>query len=438
MLNFLLETFLLGLRNLHLHKLRSLLTALGIIIGVAAFIVMVAIGEGSKQAASEQMRQLGAQNILLRSVKPPESNEATGKTQRVLEYGLKRSDFETLKTLPHVTAFVRLRDTEQKVIFGDVRATANAIGTTPEAFEVMNLPLERGRFFTQLEYEHGSNVCVIGARAAQQLFPYQDPMGATIQIGTSGMSTILCTIVGVLQPTGLRPDGSPAGAMIGRNLDEDVYFPLNLAQSGFGDSIVRRQAGSMESKKIQLSEIWLRVDDVANVETVANIAENILRRNHNTVADVEVKAPIQILRNAEQLNRIFNFVMGGIAALSLVVGGIGIMNIMLAAVTERTREIGIRRALGAKRRHITLQFLIETTVVSLTGGTIGVALGVGLALGLPLLIRLFGSDTAYRTSIAMWSAVSSFIVSGLIGVGFGLYPAIIAAMKNPIESLRHE
>jgi putative ABC transport system permease protein len=163
----------------------------------------------------------------------------------------------------------------------------------------------------------------------------------------------------------------------------------------------------------------------------------MLKIGHGDKIDYEVKAPIQILRNAERLNRMFNFIMVGIASFSLIVGGIGIMNIMLATVTERTKEIGIRRALGAKRKHITLQFLIETTVISLSGGLIGITLGTAVAKGLPWIVERF-SGGSYATSITTWSVAGSFIVSGLIGIGFGLYPAVIAARMNPIEALRHE
>jgi putative ABC transport system permease protein len=436
MLRFVAETFLLGLKNLRLHKLRSLLTALGIIFGVAAVIIMVAIGEGTKQAALEQMEQLGANNILVRSVPPPESNDASQKTQRVFDYGLKRTDLARLRTLPRLDAIVPLRDTEQRVVRGDVRATAKAIGTTPQAFSVMNLELDRGRYFTEVDYEQEAHVCVMGSLAAQQLFPYADPLDQKILIGTTGRATVVLTVVGVLTPTGLRPDGSPAGTMIGRNLDQDVYFPLSVAETTFGDAIVNPKPGGFERKQIELSEIWLRASRVSYVEDLAAVAENTVRSTH-TVLDVEVKAPIQILRQAEQLNKMFNFIMVGIASFSLVVGGIGIMNIMLATVTERTKEIGIRRALGAKRRDIILQFLIETTVISLTGGLIGIAIGMVSAKGLPAIVAFFGNAN-YRTSIASWSVVGSFVVSGMIGIGFGLYPAIMAARMNPIEALRHE
>lgn len=435
-MRFLAETFLLGLKNLRLHKLRSLLTALGIILGVAAVIAMVAIGEGAKQAAMEQMEAMGANNIVVRGVKPPESNDASEKTQKVLTYGIKRTDLLRLETLPHVQSIVPLRDNDQKVVHGDIRASANAIGTTAEIFSVMNLGLDRGRYFTTTDYEQQQHVCVLGAMVAQQLFPYADPLGQTIQVGTSGMATLVLRVVGVLQPTGLRPDASQEG-IIKRNLDQDVYLPLSLAQDTFGDSIIKRQAGAMERKQIELTEIWMKADDIKQVENLALIAQNTIQTTHGASIDYEVKAPIQILRNAEKLSRTFNFMMGGIAGISLVVGGIGIMNIMLASVTERTKEIGIRRALGAKRRDITLQFLVETTVLSLAGGLIGIAVGIGFAKVLPPLVKYF-SDSPFRTSIASWSVIASFVISGLIGIFFGLYPAIMAARMSPIEALRHE
>jgi putative ABC transport system permease protein len=188
---------------------------------------------------------------------------------------------------------------------------------------------------------------------------------------------------------------------------------------------------------VELTEVWLQAGKTADVERLASIAENVVKIGHNDKIDFEVKAPIQILRSAERTARMFNFILGGIASFALVVGGIGIMNIMLATVTERTKEIGIRRALGAKRKHITLQFLIETTVISLSGGLIGILLGTGSAKGLPWIVWKF-SQQDYPTAITDWSVIGSFIVSGMIGIGFGLYPAVIAARMNPIEALRHE
>jgi putative ABC transport system permease protein len=429
-MRFLAETFLLGLKNLRLHKLRSLLTALGIILGVGAVIIMVAIGEGAKQAAMEQMEQMGTNNIVVRSVKPAESNDASEKTQRILNYGLKRLDEARLRTLPNVEYIVPLRDCEQKVLKGDIRASANTIGTTPDIFAVMNLELERGRYMTPTDYVEGQHVCVLGAMAAQQLFPFADPLGEEIQVGTGGMATLMLTVVGVLQPTGLRADS--AGNIIARNIDQDIYIPLTLAHQTFGDTIVKRLAGSQERKQIELTEVWMRCKDRNEVEALAAIAENTVRSTHGNAADFEVKAPIQILRQAEKLSRTFTLVMVGTASIALLVGGIGIMNIMLASVTERTKEIGIRRALGAKQRHITMQFLVETTVLSVCGGLIGIAIGIMAAKGLPL------AFSEYRTSVTTWSVLVSFLISGAIGIGFGLYPAMTAARMNPIDALRHE
>src|SRR3954451_7981406 len=414
MLNFLTQTFLLGLKNLRLHKLRSLLTALGIILGVAAVIVMVAYGEGVKQNAMDDIQHLGPKNILIQSKKPPESNQASNRTQRVLDYGLKRLDLDRLRTLPGIEILVPLRLTEQNVIKDDIRASADAIGTTPDIFNIINLELARGNYFNALQYERGEAVCVLGAIAARQLFPYQDPIGQTIQIGVSGQACVIVTVIGVLNPTGLRA-GSEGAAMMTHDLDQGVYFPLTLAQSTFSDTIMKRQAGSMERKVIELSEIWLKAERMEDVERVASMATNLVTMNHKDMTDVDIKAPIQILRAAERQKRALNIFLIVVASISLVVGGIGIMNIMLASVTERTKEIGIRRALGAKQRHITLQFLIETTVISLTGGLIGILIGVGGAKILPWIVKKL-SNQDYPTSIADWSVIGSFVVSGLIGI----------------------
>jgi putative ABC transport system permease protein len=301
---------------------------------------------------------------------------------------------------------------------------------------MINLHTDRGNFFTQVQYDRAEPVCVLGSQVARQLFPYQDPIGETVQVGTKQFGVVMLTVIGVMEPTGLR-SGSEGASMMRIDPNQAVYFPYTLARATFGDSIIRMQAGTFERKQIELSEIWLQTWDINNVERTASIAENIVKQAHGDKVDFDVQAPIQILRTAERLNRTFNFILVGIASFALVVGGIGIMNIMLASVTERTREIGIRRALGAKQRHIILQFLIETTVISLTGGLVGILLGTAFAKGLPPVVYYF-SKQVYPTSITDWSVLGSFIVSGMIGIGFGLYPAMKAARMNPIEALRHE
>jgi putative ABC transport system permease protein len=446
MLNFLIETFLLGLKNLRLHKLRSLLTALGIIFGVAAVIIMVAMGEGAKREALDQLSQLGARNILVKSIRPPENSDASNQNTRVLDYGLKHADLTRLQTLPGIEKIVPLRDTDQKVCRGNVQISARAIGTTPDAFDVINLKLARGEYFTPVQSANGATVCVLGAKAAEQLFPFGDPLNEQIRVGTTGQGSVLLTVIGVLERTGLRA-GSAGASMVGRDLDLDIYFPLKVSEDAFGESYMKQRGFSREYIHLELSEVWLKAKNVEDVEDLADTAEYLVgMRQKNgpqdmtstARADIKVDAPIEILRTAERQQRTFNFIMVGIAAFALVVGGIGIMNIMLATVTERTREIGIRRALGAKRRHITLQFLIETTVISLCGGFIGILLGCGVAKVLPVLVSLLDSQQKYPTAIAVWSVVGSFVVSGMIGIGFGLYPAIKAAWMNPIEALRHE
>lgn len=437
MLNFLSATFRLGIANLRLHKLRSLLTALGIIFGVAAVIIMVAIGEGTKKSALEQIDRLGPRNILVRSVQPPESSDASNRNTRVLDYGIRRTDLALLQTLPQVEKVVPLRDTGQDIVRKDVRATANAMATTPDIFEVINLSLARGSTFDWAQYDRREPVCVLGSLVAKQLFPAEDPVGQSLVVGGSRSGGVTLTVVGVLEPTGLRA-GSAGVSMMMHDLDADLFFPLSVAQETFGDSIVRQRAGSFDRRTIELSEVWLRAKNLDQVEMLTGIAQAAMARTHEQTNDVDVKAPIQILRQAEQTSRTFNFILGGIAGFALVVGGIGIMNIMLATVTERTREIGIRRALGAKQRHITLQFLIETTVISLSGGMLGVLLGVSFAVVLPTIVAYFSSGANYPTSVTTWSVLGSFIISGLIGIGFGLYPAVKAAKMDPIEALRHE
>ena len=436
MLAFYLENFRLGLRNLLLHRLRSLLTALGIIFGVLAVIVMVALGQGGKEAARRQVEQLGATNILIRSERPAESNDASGRTSRVLEYGIKRDDVTRLSNLPGLTSIVPLRDTQQQISLGSRRFTnCRAIATVPDWFGIINLPLERGRLFSRMEYDRGEAVCVIGAEAAKQMFPYEDPIGRTITLGVGSTGQLVVTVVGVLNQTGLRADAGKSD-IINRDLDMDVYFPLTVSRIAFGDAITKRQAGSFERNTIELSEVWLKARTTENVESLSNMAKNVVGLPLR--GDVSVKAPLEILRRAEAVNFIFNIVMVGIASLSLIVGGIGIMNIMLATVTERTREIGIRRALGAKQWHIRLQFLIETAVLSLTGGLIGIAGGVAVALALPYVISMFTTGQDFPTKVTMWSVAVSFGVSGLIGVVFGMYPAIKASSMNPIDALRYE
>lgn len=431
-LAFYTQTFRLGLANLRLHKLRSFLTTLGIIFGVLSVITMVAIGEGGKQQTLKAVAQLGATNVILRTVAPPENTRLQNRQSRTSSYGLKRLDLEAVQeasrngNITFMERIVPVRDSEQMVVKGEIRANCNPVATTPEFFEVAHLQLAQGRLLTPADMEQQRAVCVLSAAVAQQLFGAQSPLEDVIRIGGR-----LFEVVGVLQPVGLA--GGKGSSLTGRDLNRDLYFPLTTSALFFSDTIVRRTGSTFERKQIELSEVYIRVDVAEHVEAVAAALGRMLELRHTDTQDFSVIVPRELLNQADATQRTFNLIMGGIASLSLLVGGIGIMNISLASVTERTREIGVRRALGARRQHIILQFLIETTTLSVAGGLIGVLGGIVVSLSVEWL-----SKGSFPTSITLWSVVLSFCISAGVGIIFGLYPAIVAAHKDPIQALRHD
>ena len=431
-----LITLSLGVRNLLLHKLRSTLTVLGVVLGVGSVVAMLSIGEGSKREALEQIKQLGANNIIIRSVKPGQKDDpnagspATAAQQQqgrgVLEYGLRYKDLDRLKaTLPTVRHALPMSLVRKDAQNGSRRiANARVLGATPTCRTVKNLSLFRGRFLSEVDERQAANVAVLGAGAAARLFSYEDPMGRPVLLGDD-----VYRVIGVLEE---QDSGSARpGAMGNADFNNDIYIPLSAVRSRFGELQMIARAGSREFERTQLSEITLAVSDTKHVSQTAAMAKKLLEQSHPRGDDYEVQVPLELLRQAEREKRIWNLVLGSIAGISLLVGGIGIMNIMLATVTERTREIGIRRALGAKRRDITLQFLVETVVLSTTGGILGIMLGVAI----PLVVKqLSGIDAV----ISLWSVALAFGISTSIGVIFGLYPARRAALMDPIEALRHE
>ncbi|MCL4205589.1 MAG: ABC transporter permease [Pirellulaceae bacterium] len=430
-----LKIFQLSVRNLMLNKLRSLLTMLGTILGVSSVIAMLAIGEGSKRHAVEQIRQLGAANVIIRSVKPGQddsaassSNGASSQSQssRVLEYGLRYDDFERLKaTLPTVRRAVPSILLRKDAQHGKLRVTnARVLGTTPEYRFVKNLAVRRGRFLTGPDMANMSNVAVLGAGAAERLFSFEDPLEQTVLLGSGAYR-----VVGILDT---QDSGSARpGAMGGSDFNNDIYIPLSAARSRFGELQMIVRTGSRDYERVQLSEITLTVHDETLVSQTAAMARKLLRRNHPTGDDYEIQVPLELLRQAEREKRIWNLVLGSIAGISLLVGGIGIMNIMLATVSERTREIGIRRALGATRTHIVAQFLVESTVLSASGGLLGIFLGIAI----PIAVT---SMSEIETAISWLAILIAFMTSVGIGMVFGVYPARRAALMDPIEALRHE
>lgn len=432
-MTFLLETIRLGLKNLRLHLLRSLLTAFGIVLGIASVIVMMAITEGSKRSALKQFEILGARNVIVRSVKPPEQAEMGGgsssqQTDMVLSYGLTRQDYRRLEAqfAGHAEVIVPLKLCGATVTRGSRQMTSQTFGTTPDLPRCANLPVQQGRYLLPIDIESEASVCVIGRTVAAQLFPLEEALGKTLRVDDQ-----IFTVVGVLAPVGLA--GGAGSALVGRDLNQDVHIPLTTAMAKFGDVIMRRSAGSRDITSIELSEVYIGMPTIEAVSRGGHMAERIIDIGLRRGEDVTVIIPYELQEMAKRTARIWSRVMLFIAAIALVVGGTGIMNIMLASVTERTREIGIRRALGATRRHITWQFLIETGVLSLFGGMIGIFIGVfgAMALGAAL-------PDQFPTQVTGWSIAVSFVVACGVGLIFGLYPANIAASQDPIVALRHD
>ncbi len=421
------STVRLGIKSLMLHKLRSMLTMLGIIFGVCSVIAMLAIGEGASYEAQEAIKKLGSQNIILRSVKPPEDAKLTGMGRNVaLDYGLTYDDGARIQaTIPGVVRVLPIRIIRENVRFAQNSISCQIIGTWPSYPDIVGLGIVRGRFLSELDERNQDNVCVLTVGLAERLFPYQDPLTQSVK-----SDAFYYRVVGLVRERNMPEQRTQAGKMEGEPLDNNIYIPLSSARSRFGDIIIRRTSSSTEMEKVELHQITVQMKDLAAVEAADPQIKTLLGRFHKKV-DYETIVPLQLLRQAEQTKRIFNIVLGSIAAISLLVGGIGIMNIMLATVTERTREIGIRRALGAKRRHITMQFLVETVVLSVGGGLIGVAVGV-IA---PVVVSHFAN---MRTIVTLWSVLVAFGISGAVGIIFGLYPAKAAAQLDPIEALRHE
>ena len=422
-----LSTVRLGVKSLMLHKLRSVLTMLGIIFGVCSVIAMLAIGEGASYSAQEEIKKLGSENIILRSLKPPEDAKLAGLGRGgALDYGLTYQDGARIQsTIPGVRRVLPVRIVRENALFGRNSIACQVLGTLPIYSDIVGLEVMRGRFLTESDERNTDNICVLTVGLAERLFPYQDPLEHSVKV-----DAFYYRVVGLVRERNLPEHRTQQGTMEGEPLDNNVYIPLATARTRFGEVLVRRSASGFEAEKVELHELRVQMNNTEAVETADPQIKTLLGRFH-AKNDYEIIVPLQLLRQAERTKRIFNVVLGSIAAISLLVGGIGIMNIMLATVTERTREIGIRRALGAKRRDITLQFLVETVVLSVGGGLIGVALGIVT----PFIVS---NLTEMKTIVTLWSVLVAFGISGAVGIVFGLYPAKAAAQLDPIEALRHE
>ncbi|HNS19585.1 MAG TPA: ABC transporter permease [Sedimentisphaerales bacterium] len=411
----------LGIENLLLHKLRSFLTMLGVVFGVGSVVAMLSVGEGASQEALAQIRKLGSDNIIVSSVKSAEEQQMSSTHSRMSIYGLTYQDHRRI-----ATSFANIRQTAPAKLMrkesrlGERAMELRVVGATPEWFRLVPRELVAGRVITQRDLETRSPVAVLTEFGARKLLATEGSVGQTLRIGGDEF-----TVVGII-----HSESGQAGNIQIPDQEIDVYIPLDVAQRYFGDISFKRTAGSDEREKVELHQIIVQVDDPKNAEAVAGGIEAMLKRFHKK-KDYAISVPLALLKQAEATKRTFNIVLGSIAGISLLVGGIGIMNIMLASVTERTREIGIRRAIGAKRRQIVVQFLIETVVLSMFGGMIGLGLGVLI----PLLITHF---SGMATVVTLNGILLPLFISMAIGILFGIYPAMNAARVDPIVALRHE
>ena len=410
----------LGVKNLRLHKLRSFLTMLGVVFGVSSVIAMLAVGEGASKEALEQIRKLGSNNIIIRSAKPVK--EASREVRiRMSIYGLLYEDMERIsESFSSVRRIVPAKLVQQEGRLGARTLELRVVGTTPEWFDLVRRPMAAGRVMTATDNGQRRNVVVLTEHGARRLLAGESTIGQNLRIGGG-----VFEVIGIV-----RSESGFGGDIQTPDQDVDAYIPLEVARERFGDIFTRRAAGARIRELVELHQIIAEVATLDEVESTSAGIESLLKRFHKK-DDYRVSVPLALLRQAEATKRTFNIVLGSIAAISLLVGGIGIMNIMLASVTERTREIGIRRAVGAKRKQIIGQFLIETVVLSTTGGL----LGIGIGLLVPWLITSFAG---MPTVVKPWSLVLSLGISMTVGILFGIYPAFRAAELDPIEALRHE
>lgn len=405
-----LDLFLVGLSQLQANALRSLLTILGITIGVGAVIGVVSIGEGLRRNIVSQFSQVGGANLVI--VQPPRTYEIKDgrRVPRTWRAYLTARDLAALEgEVNHIQAAYPLVGWNTQVRYQKASATGEVQGTLPGYHQAMDWELDQGRFLSNWDVKTWRRVCVIGDKIAEELFGEMNPVTREVKLHGERY-----TVIGVMKPR----------LLFGRDWGRQVVVPVTTLQ--------KRVVGND-----YYSVIFVYVENAAHVKSVTQNIEKVLKRLHVHGDAFRVSSGESVLENVDQVTLIMKLVAGGIAGISLLVGGIGIMNIMLVSVTERTREIGIRKAVGAKRVHILVQFIIESAVLSLFGGLIGILCGLGFGFGISYLIEYYSE--AEFPSVVSWSAVMLAVaVSGGIGVFFGVYPAARASGLDPVEALRYE
>jgi putative ABC transport system permease protein len=412
----------LGIENLLLHKLRSFLTMLGVVFGVGSVVAMLSVGEGASKEALDQIKKLGSNNIIVSSIKPAQEEQTnTMRSSRLSVYGLTYSDFRRLaESFSDVREVAPVKLNRKDCRLLERSMELRIVGTTPDWFRLVPRQVLAGRVITSDDEEHQAPVAVLTEFGARKILATEAIINQTLRVGADQFK-----IIGIV-----RSESGQAGSIQVPDQDVDLYIPIEVMRRYLGDVFVKRSSGSEERERVELHQVILQVADPTQVEAVAAGIERMIEQYHKK-KDYAISVPLALLKQAEATKRTFNIVLGSIAGISLLVGGIGIMNIMLASVTERTREIGIRRAIGAKRRQIIYQFLVETVVLSTIGGLIGLGLGTLI----PLLITHF---SGMATVVTAEGILVPLFISMAIGILFGLYPAMNAAKVDPIIALRHE
>jgi putative ABC transport system permease protein len=408
------ENINVAIRGLIEHKFRSFLTMLGIIFGVASVIAMLSVGEGAKREAIAKYQDLGVTNIIVR-----DKNLSEAKLEEVrakFSQGLSLSDADAIRDIvPGVEKVAPQAEKKTEVKFADKSSNSTLIGITPEFIDILNYETNKGTFIDDQHYNNGMKVCVLGAGIARTLFQSREPLGQMVKIDDQWLE-----VVGVMKSKALFTE--TVGELASRDLNNDVYIPLSTFHKRF------EPENELAS---ELKQLTVKIESSEKLMVAASVLEEIIKRHHYNNDDYSIVIPYELLKQEEKERRIYNIILGAIAAISLIVGGIGIMNIMLATVMERTREIGIRRAIGARKADIMSQFVTEAVAISITGGIIGVIMGVLLSFG----ITLF---TDVTTFIRLYSVFIAFGFSVVVGISFGYLPAKSAANLKPIESIRYE
>jgi putative ABC transport system permease protein len=408
------ESIKVAIYSLGDHKLRSFLTMLGIIFGTASVIAMISIGEGAKKQALAKYQELGVSNVIVRDKDLTDTELEQVRIK--FSQGLTLSDTRAINDIvPGVKGIAPQAEAKLDAMYGDKSSKATVIGVTPEMTDILNYRIDKGNFINRDNYDRQLKVCVLGANIAYELFSYEDPMGKNIKLGDQWFE-----VTGVLKTKALFTE--TIGELAARDLNNDIYIPL----STFSKRITR--ANELAS---ELKQVTVRLGSSETLIQSADVIRNILIRRHFNNDDFSIIIPYELIEQEKKESRIYNLLLASIAAISLLVGGIGIMNIMLASVLERTQEIGIRRAIGGRKSDIMSQFVTEAMAMSISGGMMGVFLGIVLSLSI-------GALTEIKTSLTLYSIFIAFGFSVIVGITFGYLPAKRAADLKPIESIRHE